>query len=522
MRLVLVGGGHAHLIVLEALAERRDATLDVTLVTPSRWQYYSGMLPGWIMGRYGEDDCRVDLRPLASRAGANLVLGRVVAMNADRSLLCLQDGRHLEYDMLSLNTGSETNVEWLASLSERLLTVKPVEQFFALWQEVVNPLAARPCPSIVVVGGGAAGAELSIAVKSALSAADGKCSVTLVAGNSGLLSGHNPMVRRRMQSALDAAGIRVLRERAAGVEDGVLLPGGELVKADLVIAATGARPSAFLAQSRLALSDDGFVAVDNFHRSPSHPNVFAAGDVSTRLDGATTRSGVHAVRAGPILAHNLIAATKGLPLGPYKPRKRSLYLIVSGPDKAIVSWGGLGVAGRRAWRWKDRIDRNFIKRFHRGERDRVSRMQEFFAVALQRSIVANALRIALFVGTVLNLINQGGAVLSGDAPSWLHVVLNYVVPYCVATYSAVRNEMRHEHVAINPAPRNGSDISHLPSPRGHLPGSASPQLPASIAAEESAQEAPSQAAGGRNLTPPDSQHRQQVRPTDPGDDLRAS
>ncbi|RYC15661.1 nitrate/nitrite transporter NrtS [Ciceribacter ferrooxidans] len=69
-------------------------------------------------------------------------------------------------------------------------------------------------------------------------------------------------------------------------------------------------------------------------------------------------------------------------------------------------------------------------------------MQKFFTVALQRSIVMNAVRISLFVGTVLNLINQGGAVLSGDNPSWPHVVLNYAVPYCVATYSAVRIEMK--------------------------------------------------------------------------------
>ncbi len=71
-------------------------------------------------------------------------------------------------------------------------------------------------------------------------------------------------------------------------------------------------------------------------------------------------------------------------------------------------------------------------------------MQEFFAVALQRSIVTNAVRISLFVGTVLNLINQGGTVLSGDAPSWPHVVLNYAVPYCVATYSAVRIAMKRK------------------------------------------------------------------------------
>lgn len=71
-------------------------------------------------------------------------------------------------------------------------------------------------------------------------------------------------------------------------------------------------------------------------------------------------------------------------------------------------------------------------------------MQKFFTVALQRSIVTNAVRISLFVGTVLNLINQGGAVLSGDNPSWPHVVLNYAVPYCVATSSAVRIAMKRK------------------------------------------------------------------------------
>ncbi|MHB0954361.1 MAG: FAD-dependent oxidoreductase [Allorhizobium sp.] len=363
MQLVLVGGGHAHLIVLEELARRGENTLDITLVTPSPWQYYSGMLPGWIMGRYGDNDCRVDLRPLASQVGVRLVLDRVAAMNADRNLLCLGDGRHLEYDLLSLDTGSETNVEWLASLSGRLLTVKPIEQFCKLWRNGFRQLAGHQRSNVVVVGGGAAGAELSIAMKTALSAADRECSVTLVTGNSGLLPAHNSMVQRRMQSALEAAGIRVLHERAAGVEDGVLLPSGELVKADIVVAATGARPSAFLAQSRLGLSDNGFVAVDSFHRSVSHHNVFAAGDVSARLDNETTRSGVHAVRAGPILAQNLIAASKGLALRPYKPRRRSLYLLVSGPDKAILSWGSFGAAGEWAWRWKDKIDRNFIKRF---------------------------------------------------------------------------------------------------------------------------------------------------------------
>jgi hypothetical protein len=68
-------------------------------------------------------------------------------------------------------------------------------------------------------------------------------------------------------------------------------------------------------------------------------------------------------------------------------------------------------------------------------------MQRFWSSAVQKHIVVNACRIALVVGTVLNLINQGDAILAGQGISWGHITMNYLVPYCVATYSAVKNEL---------------------------------------------------------------------------------
>ncbi len=67
-------------------------------------------------------------------------------------------------------------------------------------------------------------------------------------------------------------------------------------------------------------------------------------------------------------------------------------------------------------------------------------MKDFWQPAISRRIVFNALKIAAVIGTVLNLINQGGAILSGHGIAWGHVALNYITPYCVATWSAVKNE----------------------------------------------------------------------------------
>jgi hypothetical protein len=78
-------------------------------------------------------------------------------------------------------------------------------------------------------------------------------------------------------------------------------------------------------------------------------------------------------------------------------------------------------------------------------------MTELLSVALSRHIVLNALKIALVVGTLLNLINQGDNLLHADGISWFHLLLNYLVPYSVASYSAAKNEIEQKETHDEPA-----------------------------------------------------------------------
>lgn len=71
-------------------------------------------------------------------------------------------------------------------------------------------------------------------------------------------------------------------------------------------------------------------------------------------------------------------------------------------------------------------------------------LQTILRAACRKPVVVAAIKVALVVGTLLNLINQGGRVLDGLPLSWFHVVLNYLVPYCVSSYSAARSEMRRD------------------------------------------------------------------------------
>ena len=120
----------------------------------------------------------------------------------------------------------------------------------------------------------------------------------------------------------------------------------------------------------------GYQLVDKHHRSVSHPNVFAAGDVCARLDAIMSRSGVHAVHAGPVLAHNLLAMVEGGALRAYSPKPRSLYLLACGPRYAVASWGRWSAEGQWVWRWKDWIDCRFIQRFSKTGQIHTPQMQE--------------------------------------------------------------------------------------------------------------------------------------------------
>lgn len=362
-RLVLVGGGHAHLSVLELLARQRPAGVEVVLITPSHYQSYSGMLPGLMAGHYRQTQCEIDLRPLAQSANVRLEADHVVGVDADRQCVGMPDGRHIEYDFLSLDIGSEVDLSWLGMAGDKLLPIKPLAKFFETWPQVV--VAARQSSDyrLVVVGGGAAGVEAALAAKHVFSRMAPSACVDLVASESGLLAGHAEGVKRRIARFLIKAGVNVYCQRAAGTGQGLLLPDGTVLPADSVVAATGARAPVWTQISNLLCDEHGYIAVNQYHQSLSHSNVFAAGDICARADVVLGRSGVHAVHAGPVLGNNLLAALSGRKMKAYQPKRRSLYLLACGPRYGIASWGSWSAEGEWVWHWKDRIDRRFVARF---------------------------------------------------------------------------------------------------------------------------------------------------------------
>lgn len=366
-RLLLAGAGHAHLQVLKSLAARRRRDVEVVLVTPHLRQMYSGMLPGWIAGHYALAECAVRLEPLLRAAGVRLVQDSVAGMDAGRRVARCAEAGEIGYDVLSVDTGAELNASSLAATGAALLPVRPLEAFVVAWDRQAERFLRAGRATVAVVGGGAAGVELALAIRHRLAHRLGgdKARVTLVAGG-GLLAGHGAAVVARAEAALKQYGVDIARSHAAGAPAGLLLASGEELAADCIVAATGAAAPGWTKDAGLALDGRGFLAVGDGQRSISHAEVFAAGDIASRTDAPHARSGVYAVRAGPVLSVNLQRTLEGRPLAAYRPQRRSLYLLATGPKEAIASWRGLCFAGKWVWRWKDRIDRAFVARFDAG------------------------------------------------------------------------------------------------------------------------------------------------------------
>ncbi|KPF62043.1 FAD-dependent oxidoreductase [Porphyrobacter sp. AAP60] len=354
--ILLIGGGHAHVAVLaDWITNGLPSGTRAVLLTPEPRLRYSGMVPGWIAGQHARDDGVVDLAALAQRAGTQLVLDKCAAIDPDTLVVTTAQGERIAFDIASIDTGGEGRGAALLGDDPRLIDVRPIGAF-------VDRLAALPALArVVVAGGGAGGVELAFALANR---ADAPSRVVLTAGEGGLLPGFAPAVQRRVARALARQGIAV-HHADAQIAGGKIMAGEvSLEPADAIIAALGSAAPPWARASGLAVDADGFISVSARQQSPSHPHIFAAGDVAARIDRPLPHSGVHAVFAGPVLAANLRSALAGeRPRAAYQPRWNSLYLMNTGDGSAIASYGPLAAEGAFVLRLKHWIDKRWIAKY---------------------------------------------------------------------------------------------------------------------------------------------------------------
>ena len=372
---VLVGAGHSHVTVLRMFGMKPIPGVRLTLITREVHTPYSGMLPGLIAGHYEFDDAHIDTGPLARFAGARLYQDEAVDLDLTGRRVICRSRPPVAYDLLALNIGSTPNTAGVPGASEHAIPVKPIDGFLRRFEALRERVLAREGRSAVaLVGAGAGGVELLLAVEHRLRQAVrhagfdvGGLSFVLVSGDANILPSFPAAFRARFHGILAARGIAVVTGAlVTAVEPGrLMLAGYGPLAADEILWTTQAAPARWLAKAGLPLDARGFLRVDETLRVIGHDDVFAAGDTIAFSARELPKSGVYAVRAGPALADNIRRTLTGRSLRRFRPQREALYLVSTGERHAVGTRNGLVVEGAWVWRWKDWIDRRFMRKFNK-------------------------------------------------------------------------------------------------------------------------------------------------------------
>jgi NADH dehydrogenase FAD-containing subunit len=364
-RVVLVGAGHAHLHVLHQARRFADAGIDLVLISPPNF-LYSGLATAVLSGALPREADIVDVEDLARACGVRHICGTVQAVDRAAGRLRLTQGDLVTFDAVSLNVGSVVRDPHQLATSPDVWTVKPLERLLALRLRLEADLTAqRRCPSIVIAGGGQTAFEVAAALCGLCERAAVRPTITLVGER---LQAHwaPPQAARRLVKSLQGRGVGFVPGRvvARGPKLCTLASGGQL-DCEVLVLATGLAAPGLMRELALAVDHDGRLLTSSSLQALNDRRVFAAGDCGVIQDSPRPCVGVFGVRAGPILARNLLAFISDERLATFRPQSRWLSIMDLGDGTGLALRGRAWWMGRAALRLKRHLDHGFVRRTQR-------------------------------------------------------------------------------------------------------------------------------------------------------------
>lgn len=362
--------------VLKQLGMKPIPGLAVTLISREVYTPYSGSLPAFIAGHCSLDDMHIDLRPLSQFAGVKLIQGDVSDLDLERKEIKLAGRPPIPFDLISLNIGSSPDANLITGAKKYGMPVKPIGKFIDYWQQIFPQACAavrNQTPyTLAIIGGGPASVEMAFAAQYSIHRetsipleSESSLTVHVISSSNTTLETHNDKAQKAVLQEFERRHIKFSGSaRVSEIKAGeVVLKTGGSIFADQTVFATGASIPGWPADCGLAISEDGFIEVNNNLQSTSHSFVFAAGDAATIRNQLRPKSGVYAVRQGKVLAKNLILAATGKSLSSYSPQKHALALLNLGNKSAFAIRDSLFIQGAAVWKLKNYIDMKFVRKY---------------------------------------------------------------------------------------------------------------------------------------------------------------
>ncbi|KGG16626.1 NADH dehydrogenase-like protein [Prochlorococcus sp. MIT 0602] len=347
--LVLAGGGHTHALILQRWIMNphlRPKCL-ITLINRDSSTIYSGMFPGLVSGLYQFDEVAIDLRKLADRAGVSFILGEINSLDLYEKKLVLNNRPSIAFSLLSLDVGSETNLDKCNSEIRNNNLVMPIKPFLKAYEWIKqfdDESLMRSYESFTVIGSGLAAFEISFALRNRWPSRKLR------------LQAFPKKLNKRLKKSLDLANIHLINPK-------------EVLSGPAIIC-TGSKAPHWLQRSGLKVNNFGRVQTSSAFVTSFGPNVLAAGDCAALCNNHPPPSGVWAVKAARPLAKNIEASLRGSLMMPWQPQKLALKLVGAQSTltaaRAFLIWGPFLIGPHSCfWQLKKTIDISFIRKFQK-------------------------------------------------------------------------------------------------------------------------------------------------------------
>lgn len=361
--LVLIGAGHVHLLTIRNIALYRARGHQVTVINSYPYHYHSGMGAGLFSGFYTPQEIRFNVEQFTVDRGGEFIEDIATSIDPINRVVHLISGKHVGYDVVSFNTGSEVDPGTIDTSYFNVFKAKPINNLYKSRCKIMDALQKKP-QKIVIIGGGPSGVEIACNAWRIAYEIDSKANITLFAKER-ILHNFPQRVRSLALKKLNSLGILVEENTTVvgNTKKALLLENGRSVKFDFALVATGTKPSSIFRESGLRTGESGKLLVNDYLQAVDHPEIFGSGDCICFGVNSHHSIPVHTVQDNQTLACNLYKKLNGEPLFNFKPRKPRYYILNMGDDTGILNYGYLTFAGKIAMKIKKRIDEKFTGEF---------------------------------------------------------------------------------------------------------------------------------------------------------------
>ena len=363
--LILLGAGHSNIEVLRKFGKKPLYGLRLTIISNSYFSTYSGMVPGYLQGIYKWEEINFDLVKLCRVYGHRLIIANITKINTKNKSVYLENRPKINYDFLSINLGIKSDSSKIKGAEKYCLKLKPISSIKRNFDRLFKFNKINKSNNIIIIGAGAAGFEVALALRENFSKIGIQKKITLLSKNSSVLNKFNKKAEIIAINTLKKNNVKIkyFAEVIKVTDAYVILKNGEKIFGKLPILATSNGPLDLLKKSNLPLNRNGSIIIEKNLLVSGNNYVFSSGDIAEIKGHPLPKAGVFAVKQGKILAKNIRRHLLHKRLKNYNSQKSYLSIIGLSYGQALAIKSIFSIKGTLLWYIKKFIDKKFIEKY---------------------------------------------------------------------------------------------------------------------------------------------------------------